>query len=319
LVKGVFYPDDPYRSKWELFITVILILTCFMTPFALGFVDGDSDRLLAVETIVDVVFLIDIVMNFKFAYWDQDYEIVDNRKIIAYKYLKSWFIVDFLAVLPFNLILKIVAASYGHSLEGNLGRVPKLMKLASLVRILKINQERNKILQLISKIFSLQGGIDRILFFVMLFLTLTHINACLWVYIAKFDPDNPNTWINMIGMADHDDFELYVSSFYFVITTITTVGYGDITAFNTTERIFCCMLMIIGVLAFSFSTGSLSSFQTQHDSSQAILREKMNTLNQINQQYHISPNLFDEIRRLIKYEHQKSKIDLKDFQNSLPD
>jgi hypothetical protein len=117
----------------------------------------------------------------------------------------------------------------------------------------------------------------------------------------------------MKEMQNHTDSELYVASFYFVITTITTVGYGDISAFNTTERIFCCILMIIGVLAFSFSTGSLSSVLTQHDSSEAVLREKMNTLNLINNQYNISPALFDEVKRLIKQEHQKSKVDLSHF------
>jgi Ion channel len=38
-----------------------------------------------------------------------------------------------------------------------------------------------------------------------------------------------------------------------------TVGYGDITSQSILEKIICCMLMIIGVIAFSFATGALSS------------------------------------------------------------
>ena len=40
--------------------------------------------------------------------------------------------------------------------------------------------------------------------------------------------------------------ELYITAYYFTVTTIVTVGYGDITANNTGERIICIFLMIIG-------------------------------------------------------------------------
>jgi len=74
---------------------------------------------------------------------------------------------------------------------------------------------------------------------------------------------------------------LYITSFYFTVTTIVTVGYGDITAQNTGERIICILLMIVGVIAFSFATGSLSSIISNYDSSQAKLKEKIATLNDI--------------------------------------
>ena len=52
---------------------------------------------------------------------------------------------------------------------------------------------------------------------------------------------------------------MYTIGLYWTITTITTVGYGDISATNMAERIVACIIMVIGVIAFSFSTGSLSS------------------------------------------------------------
>jgi len=36
------------------------------------------------------------------------------------------------------------------------------------------------------------------------------------------------SWIFENGFQDYGSFDLYVVSFYFVITTIATVGYGDI-------------------------------------------------------------------------------------------
>jgi Ion channel len=53
--------------------------------------------------------------------------------------------------------------------------------------------------------------------------------------------------------------DLYITSFYFTVTTIMTVGYGDITANSSLEKIICIFLMLIGVVAFSFATGAISS------------------------------------------------------------
>lgn len=62
---------------------------------------------------------------------------------------------------------------------------------------------------------------------------------------------------------NHDD--LYVLSLYWCITSITTVGYGDISGTNSTERLFCSLVMLVGVIAFSFANGSLASIISSSD------------------------------------------------------
>lgn len=82
-------------------------------------------------------------------------------------------------------------------------------------------------------------------------------------------------------MVDYSDYELYFTSFYFSVTTIVTVGYGDITAVSVGEKVTCVFLMIIGVISFSFATGALSSIISNIDSTEAKLKEKMSTLKDI--------------------------------------
>lgn len=101
------------------------------------------------------------------------------------------------------------------------------------------------------------------------------------IFIAEFDPGSKNTWIFVGGYYDLDDISLYVTSLYFTTTTILTVGYGDIIAQSTQEKLLCILLMLIGVLSFSFFTGSLSSIISNYDSSEAKLKEKISTLNAI--------------------------------------
>lgn len=85
--------------------------------------------------------------------------------------------------------------------------------------------------------------------------------------MARFDPTDKNNWIYQSSFQDYEDYQLYVTSFYFTVTTIVTVGFGDIHAYNVYEQVICIFLMLIGVIAFSFATGALSSIISNYDSS----------------------------------------------------
>lgn len=74
---------------------------------------------------------------------------------------------------------------------------------------------------------------------------------------------------------------LYVTSFYFAVTTITTVGYGDISGNSTPERLICFILHLIGVLSYSFASGSLTTIIQNYDTINDENQEKINTLNKI--------------------------------------
>jgi Ion channel len=81
--------------------------------------------------------------------------------------------------------------------------------------------------------------------------------------------DVRQNWISVSGYNDYSDSELYTVAFYFTVTTIVTVGYGDVTPKNDGERIFCVILMLIGVISFSFITSTLTSIISTQDAFQA--------------------------------------------------
>ena len=82
-----------------------------------------------------------------------------------------------------------------------------------------------------------------------------------------------------------------------------TVGYGDITAKTMPEKLLCILLMLLGVIAFSYATGSISSIITNQDSTDAKLRVKMMTLESIQHEYNIDEKLFNKIVKIVKYDH----------------
>ena len=104
----------------------------------------------------------------------------------------------------------------------------------------------------------LSAAAERLFFFVLFSLLFIHTISCLWIFLAVEFKDTDN-WINTFDYDLYDMWTMYTIGLYWAVTTITTVGYGDISATNTAERIAASIIMIIGVVAFSYSTGMLSS------------------------------------------------------------
>ena len=87
-----------------------------------------------------------------------------------------------------------------------------------------------------------------------------HTLGCIWIFLAYENQTNyePN-WIDSFGFEYKTINELYIIAVYFTVTTITTVGYGDIHAYSKLEFIIGIILKIFGVIGFSFASGALSA------------------------------------------------------------
>lgn len=94
-----------------------------------------------------------------------------------------------------------------------------------------------------------------------------------------------------MNMIDSEDSELYSTGFYFAITTIITVGYGDVSAHNNSERFLACGLMLIGVIAFSISTGAISQVIMVYDSSNERHFDKLKLINKMTSVFKLSSEL----------------------------
>ena len=63
-----------------------------------------ADPLVIIDLMVDLMFIADIIINFRTTYL-QNGEVVTNQKKIAINYVKGWFVIDTIAAIPFDLLL----------------------------------------------------------------------------------------------------------------------------------------------------------------------------------------------------------------------
>lgn len=109
--------------------------------------------------------------------------------------------------------------------------------------------------------FKMSEGVERLMFFFGIFLMTGHTMGCIWVFTGELDSDDPSedNWIKAQDLKNSTNYDIYLTAIYFTVTTITTVGYGDISGTNMTEKMMCIFLMICGTFLFALASGSITT------------------------------------------------------------
>jgi len=150
---------------------------------------------------------------------------------------------------------------------------------------------------------------------------LSHLASCLWIIMATlYNPDGSfdGTWMEKFKRYEGSSKDIYIVAFYWIISTITTVGYGDISGTNNVERVFCSICMFIGVLAFTIANGSLASIIQNYDQTNASYQEKMNILTKAQKDYQLPLDLSIRLKKSMGYEFKKDDQDLNKWVDELP-
>lgn len=130
--------------------------------------------------------------------------------------------------------------------------------------------------------------------------------GCIWFLTARIDGFSPDCWVVRRGIMDSDIATKYLNSIYWAFTTLTTVGYGDISAGTQIEMLVTVCWMVFGVGFYSFTIGSLSSFLSTIDTRESILNEKLAATNEFAKETGISQICKRKISAVIKYSTLKS-------------
>ena len=76
-----------------------------VSPTRVAFVTADSNTWIYINFFVDFCFFVDMLVIFNTALEDEEYNIIQDRKVISSHYLQGWFLVDIISIIPFDFIL----------------------------------------------------------------------------------------------------------------------------------------------------------------------------------------------------------------------
>ena len=98
-----------------------------------------------------------------------------------------------------------------------------------------------------------------------------------------------------------------------MITTMTTVGYGEISQVNVYERVLGIVILLFGSVCFAFCAGAIASLITNFDNMQEGLKSKLEVLAMIKEKYQLEYEFAEELETTLKFEYTKIVDGLPEF------
>lgn len=99
-----------------------------------------------------------------------------------------------------------------------------------------------------------------------------HLLSCLWIRIGFLEQWHKNTWVDEFGLHDEDQMVIYVNSFYYITATFSTIGYGDIYAWNQIEKSSMIFLIVISLILYSLIQQMIHNILYQETVTHNILK-----------------------------------------------
>ncbi len=131
----IILPNSALKFAWSIVLAIIFLYTALLMPVHVAFVDSSDYAWSTVETVVDALFWTDIGFNLISAYYDDNEVLITDLKSIILNYLKTWFLIDFVACFPFDSF-----TVSGSGFLGQYNNLLRLLRLYRLGRLLKISK-----------------------------------------------------------------------------------------------------------------------------------------------------------------------------------
>ncbi|XP_068604054.1 potassium voltage-gated channel subfamily H member 2 [Brachionichthys hirsutus] len=256
---------SPFKAVWDWLILLLVIYTAILTPYSAAFLLNDQEEAMqsciyscsplnVVDLIVDIMFIIDILINFRTTYVNPNDEVVSHPVRIAVHYFKGWFLIDMVAAIPFDLLIY----RNGEETTTLIG----LLKTARLLRLVRVARKLDR--------YSEYGA--AVLFLLMCtFALIAHWLACIWYAIGNVERNGSIGWLHTLGDQLGKNYnesvqgsgpsikDKYVTALYFTFSSLTSVGFGNVSPNTNSEKIFSICVMLIGSLMYASIFGNVSA------------------------------------------------------------
>ena len=240
----IFTHFSSLRRIWEYMILVVSMTCVFEISFIAIFVPKITITQYSPFLVVDILYIIDFYVVTHTAYIYHGVLVQSPRKITR-RYGKMALVCHIIGAIPLGWIGCFTGVWWGHVLF-SLNRLLRIRRAIEAVYVIKS-----------SLIYS--SWVASLFPLISLLFCMIHFFACLFYLSAFLDRNSAGTWISVLHWDTLSPPQQYVVACYFTMTTIMTIGYGDLTPQTSSERIVVTFIQLTGVMINTLLVGTLVS------------------------------------------------------------
>ena len=317
--------DSKLKSLFDIIVLIMVNISSLIILYDFCFKETDKKKTslfsdTAIYYIIEAFFAIFIILQFFQTYQDRaTLLIITDFKSIALRYIKGWFFIDFLSIIPYEIFFS--SSDNSNIMYFKMIRFLRLPKFIQTIDVKRFDNlattfltkgESEDASKRINVIFNVRYFFKIVRLMIMASV-LTYVLGCIWYLICLYVFDNrfkmgypeEDTFFTQYKIYKKTPLKRLALSCYYVLTGLTTVGYGDFNAQNQNEKIFGITVMFLGVTIFSY-----------------VMSEFSDQINIYNKTFALNENLVNDIQKHFKFFWKNNRmlsIDKNDkYLSSLP-
>eukprot|EP00854_Cymbomonas_tetramitiformis_P017571 gene17571-20923_t len=243
-VHGTINPKSYIMRVWDVFTSQLLLIVAVITPYEVAFLGGEIDALFYFNSIMNLFFFIDVCFNFYLPFINPNTgSLVYDIKLIRQRYLRSWFAIDFVSIIPFDMYVVMPNSDDYHFWKSfRLVRVLRLTKMLRMLRGMRVFSRWEARLNINYALMSLLSTIA-------VLLTFAHWLACGWGLVLRYNRDPYTPELEEMADTFDDDWKTVFRNYILYVD-------ADSSAFT---KYIACLYWAVGMIMANSITPPLSS------------------------------------------------------------
>uniref|UniRef100_A0A8D0UT58 Cyclic nucleotide-binding domain-containing protein n=1 Tax=Sus scrofa TaxID=9823 RepID=A0A8D0UT58_PIG len=277
----IIHPYSDFRFYWDLTMLLLMVGNLIIIPVGITFFkDENTTPWIVFNVVSDTFFLIDLVLNFRTGIVVEDNtEIILDPQRIKMKYLKSWFVVDFISSIPVDYIFLIVETRIDSEVykTARALRIVRFTKILSLLRLLRLSRLIRYIHQweeIFHMTYDLASAVVRIVNLIGMMLLLCHWDGCLQFLVPMLQDFPDDCWVSINNMVNNSWGKQYSYALFKAMSHMLCIGYGRQAPVGMSDVWLTMLSMIVGATCYAMFIGHATALIQSLDSSRRQYQEK---------------------------------------------
>ncbi|XP_056244400.1 potassium/sodium hyperpolarization-activated cyclic nucleotide-gated channel 1-like [Seriola aureovittata] len=312
----IIHPYSDFRFYWDLTMLLLMVGNLIIIPVGITFFkDEHTPPWIVFNVVSDTFFLMDLVLNFRTGIVKEDNtEIILDPQQIKIKYLKSWFVVDFISSIPVDYIFLIVETRIDSDFykTARALRIVRFTKILSLLRLLRLSRLIRYIHQweeVFHMTYDLASAMVRIMNLIGMMLLLCHWDGCLQFLVPMLQDFPPDCWVTRNKMVNDTWGQQYSYALFKAMSHMLCIGYGLYPPIGMADVWLTILSMIVGATCFAMFVGHATALIQSLDSSRRQYQEKYKQVEQYMSFHKLPADMRQRIHDYYEHRYQGKMFD----------